>query len=156
MGALAAAAAVMAATIVFSLLFPLAIGEVFDVCRQQGAFAGQAADGVAAQGFLGLPTAASAARTPPSFQRAIFNLFTCLMLSAAGNAGVAYIAPVIGERFGTRLKTRLMQVRGWATLRTCGRGSTRRLTTPPPPLASCCPLTPPLHTHARPARDRSW
>ncbi|PRW60036.1 ABC transporter B family member 28 isoform X2 [Chlorella sorokiniana] len=95
-------------TILFTLLFPLAIGEVFDVVRAQGGLA--AANGAAAPAvvnpFQGL---GGAAASPTSFRAALAKLAGCLVLSATGNALVSYFSTLLGERFAHRLKGRLME-----------------------------------------------
>ncbi|KAL4429575.1 hypothetical protein ABPG77_008624 [Micractinium sp. CCAP 211/92] len=88
-------------------MFPLAMGAVFDVVRAQGGLTSAAA-GPAAAAFNPFSHAAAAA-APSSFQGALLKLAACLVLSATGNALVAYLSTIAGERFGHRLKGRLMQ-----------------------------------------------
>jgi hypothetical protein len=112
--------ATLVATIAFTLLFPLAIGEVFDVVRAQASLAaGDAASSAAAAAAN--PFTLSAARaTPPSFRAAMLKLSCCLVLSATGNALVSYFSTLLGERFGYRLKARLMQASAaWRRLFQC-------------------------------------
>lgn len=101
------------ATIAFTLAFPMAMGQVFDVVRAQGGLA-SAASGPAAAAVNPFSHGAVAA-APSSFQGALLKLAACLVLSATGNALVAYLSTIVGERFGHRLKSRLMQVCGWCT-----------------------------------------
>ena len=49
----------------------------------------------------------ASASAPPPFYPVLFRLCGCLALSAAGNAGVAYLAPLLGERFALRIRRRL-------------------------------------------------
>ncbi len=99
----------LAATIAFTLMFPLAMGAVFDVVRAQGGLTSAAAGPAAAA--INPFSHAAAAAAPSSFQGALLKLAACLVLSATGNALVAYLSTIAGERFGHRLKGRLMQVR---------------------------------------------
>lgn len=95
----------LAATIFFTLLFPLLIGEVFDFVRAQGGLAGKAAGAAAINPFA----AAGVAATPTSFTAVLLKLGSCLVLSATGNALVAWCSALLGERFGYRLRGRLME-----------------------------------------------
>ena len=99
----------LVATIAFTLLFPLAIGEVFDVVRAQGSLAAGDAASSAAAAAVNPFTFSAASATPPSFRAAMLKLSACLVLSATGNALVSYFSTLLGERFGYRLKARLMQ-----------------------------------------------
>lgn len=120
----------LVATIAFTLLFPMAMGQVFDVVRAHGGLA-SAASGPAGAAVNPFSHAAAAA-APSSFQAALLKLAACLVLSATGNALVAYLSTILGERFGHRLKGRLMQVR---LARAAGaRGQDAR--------ASCVPRSP--------------
>ncbi|PSC68391.1 ABC transporter permease [Micractinium conductrix] len=95
----------LVATIAFTLAFPLAIGEVFDVVRSQGGLADAPAAAVA-NPFSGLGAASS---VPGSFRTALAKLSACLVLSASGNALVSYCSTLLGERFAHRLKGQLME-----------------------------------------------
>jgi len=111
------------ATVFATLAFPLAIGDIFDVVRQHlasistastansipvpvPAFTTSLADSLL-QTVVDVRAAAVAA--PPAFHAVLLRLCICLVLSAAGNAAVAYLAPLMGERFGVRLRKRLMK-----------------------------------------------
>lgn len=95
----------LVATIACTLAFPLAIGEVFDVVRAQGVTA-VASNGPA---VAMVNPFSGAAAVPPSFQTALAKLAACLVASATGNAIVSYFSTLVGERFGHRLKGRLME-----------------------------------------------
>jgi ABC-type multidrug transport system fused ATPase/permease subunit len=99
---LLATALVLAATIFFTLTFPLVIGEVFDVVRAHGGLANEAP----INPFAALGGTSST--TPPTFAGVMVKLCACLVLSATGNAAVAWCSALLGERFGRRLRGRLM------------------------------------------------
>jgi ABC-type multidrug transport system fused ATPase/permease subunit len=107
-------AVILTATIATTLAFPLAIGDLFDVVRQHLAALGAPAAPTAGAGGIGWAGTLAALRTasasaPPAFRPTLLRLCACLVASAAGNAVVAYLAPLLGERFGARMRTRLMQ-----------------------------------------------
>ncbi|KAL4458414.1 hypothetical protein ABPG75_013279 [Micractinium tetrahymenae] len=97
----------LVATLAFTLAFPMAMGAVFDLVRAQGGLAGGAAAPTAAA--VG-PFSHGAMAAPTSFQGVLLRLGACMVLSATGNALVAYLSTLLGERFGHRLKGRLMQI----------------------------------------------
>jgi len=104
------------ATVITTLAFPLAIGDLFDVIRQ---YLGSMASAVQPQAAPTTPwgslmqTAAevqiAAAASPQAFRSILLRLSVCLVLSATGNAAVAFLAPTLGERFGVRMRKRLME-----------------------------------------------
>lgn len=108
-------AALTALTLVIAnlttLAFPLAIGRLFDVVKLHGAAAGggAAASAPTLPALLGLPTS-GAGSTPPSFKMALLGLSVCMILSPLTNALVAYLSPLLAERFGARLRKHLMEV----------------------------------------------
>ena len=105
-------------TVGLTLAFPLAIGDIFDVVREN--LASTTATVGAATGTLTPPTTTLGltqtiadvqgivANAPPKFYPTLLRLSACLILSAAGNAAVAFLAPLLGERFAVRLRKRLM------------------------------------------------
>lgn len=46
---------------------------------------------------------------PPTFQAALLQLSVCMLLSPLAASAVAYMAPLLAERFGSRLRRRLLQ-----------------------------------------------
>jgi hypothetical protein len=106
-------AGMLVASILTTLAFPLAIGDLFDVVRthlQENSIA------VAEGGSRNLAqmirdVRMAAASAPPAFGSVLARLCACLVASATGNGIVAYLAPMLGERFGTRMRERLMMVR---------------------------------------------
>lgn len=102
---LLATALVLGATIFFTLAFPVVIGEVFDVVRAHGGLATEAPVNPFSVlvGSAGIGTTA-----PPTFVGVLSKLCVCLVLSATGNAAVAWCSALLGERFGRRLRGRLM------------------------------------------------
>lgn len=100
-------------TVGLTLAFPLAIGDLFDVVRENLSTTVVAGAGTTSAGLAGLTQTIAdvqsiAANAPPQFYPVLFRLCACLMLSAMGNAAVAYLAPLLGERFAVRLRKRLM------------------------------------------------
>lgn len=108
-------------TICLTLAFPLALGDIFDVVRQHLAANPEAAAAAAGAGGRGpAPVTLAgvtelvadirgvAAAAPAGFYPVLTRLCACLCASAAGNGAVAYLAPLLGERFAARLRKRLM------------------------------------------------
>ncbi|GAB4822090.1 hypothetical protein N2152v2_009136 [Parachlorella kessleri] len=107
----AATAAMLVLSIATTLAFPLAMGGLFDVVRQHSTSAAAAAASAAPAappGLLGLP-AAGLGSAPPTFRRALLQLAVCLVLSPIAGATVGYLAPLLAERFGSRLRKHLVQ-----------------------------------------------
>ena len=48
------------------------------------------------------------AAAPTNFYPVLFRLCACLCCSAIGNGAVAFLAPLLGERFAARMRKRLM------------------------------------------------
>ena len=100
-------------SIIATLCFPLSLGDLFDVVRIQVSNSGaQAVAGSAnhqglVQTIADIRHAATVA--PPSFRGVLLRLSSCLVISAIGNGILAYMAPLLGQRFGTRLRKRLMR-----------------------------------------------
>lgn len=95
-----------------TLAFPLAIGRMFDVVKALGPQS-LLSGGSSSATFVGLPAMGIQA-APPTFQAALLQLSVCMLLSPLAASAVAYMAPLLAERFGSRLRRRLLQV-----LRTC-------------------------------------
>lgn len=116
---MALTAACLTASIATTLAFPMAIGQLFDVVKAHGAAAAAAAPTAASSasspllggglGGLGLGAVAAA---PPTFTAALAWLAICMVLSPCTSAAVAYLAPLLAERFGSRMRKHLMQVGG--------------------------------------------
>ena len=110
-------------TIGLTLAFPLAIGDLFDVVRQHLASIPPETAAAKAATVATAATASTASSTlvemisdvrsiinfaPPNFYPVLGRLCACLVLSASGNAAIAYLAPLLGERFAVRMRKRLM------------------------------------------------
>lgn len=107
---------IMLVTVGLTLAFPMAIGDLFDVVRQNlpttssGLSPHQCATNPSPVSLLvalmNLPSTVSSA--PHKFQAVLSWLCTVLLLSGMGNAAVAYIAPLLSERFAGRLRKLIM------------------------------------------------
>lgn len=98
-------------SIVATLCFPLALGDLFDVVREHIASLPynnlvESSTGGISQTIADVRHAAATA--PPAFRQVLLRLCLCLVASAIGNGAVAFLAPSLGERFGSRLRQRLM------------------------------------------------
>lgn len=103
-------------SVVVTLGFPLALGDLFDIIRSSlaaSAAAGTTPD-VLPLWNTGIGTYVSLVRrametAPPDFYPTLFRLCGCLVLSSMGNAASAYLASMLGERYGKRLRQQTMR-----------------------------------------------
>ena len=103
-------------SVLVTLCFPLALGELFDIIRRQltGLSAANALPAVLPMWSTTLPTYVSLVKAaistaPPDFHPTLIKLCGCLVLSSVGNAASAYLASLLGERFGKRLRQGTMR-----------------------------------------------
>lgn len=103
-------------SVLVTLGFPLALGELFDIIRRNltTLTADNALPAVMPMWSTTLPTYVSlvktaAAAAPPDFHPTLIRLCACLVLSSMGNASSGYLASLVGERFGKRLRKQTMR-----------------------------------------------
>lgn len=97
---------VLIISIAVTLAFPLAIGDLFDVVRLYGVVTPPAAS---ATTFEGIKAAIEIGKNPPpEFRRVLVRLCACMALAAVGNAAASFLASLLGERFGYRMRKKLM------------------------------------------------
>lgn len=103
-------------SVLVTLGFPLALGDLFDIIRSSlsaSAAAGTTPD-VLPLWSTGIGTYVSLVKravetAPPDFHPTLFRLCGCLVLSSMGNAASAYLASMLGERYGKRLRQQTMR-----------------------------------------------
>lgn len=103
-------------SVLVTLGFPLALGDLFDIIRSYLAASAAAGTtpGVLPVWGTGIGTYVSLVRraaetAPPDFYPTLFRLCGCLVLSSMGNAASAYLASMLGERYGKRLRQQTMR-----------------------------------------------
>ena len=103
-------------SVLVTLGFPLALGDLFDSIRSY--LAANAAAGTTPEVLplwgTGIGTYVDLVKkaretAPPEFYPTLFRLCGCLVLSSMGNAASAYLASILGERYGKRLRQQTMR-----------------------------------------------
>lgn len=102
-------------SVVVTLGFPLALGDLFDCVRRH------ISESSSNTLLHPLPLWSTGIRTyidiiktayitaPPEFHPILIRLCACLVFSSIGNATSSYLAGIVGERFGTRLRKKTME-----------------------------------------------
>lgn len=113
---LAFALSTLVVSVIVTLGFPLALGDLFDCVRKH--IAELSSGGGVPQPLplwgTGIRTYMDVVKTayftaPPEFHPILLRLCACLVFSSIGNATSSYLAGMIGERFGTRLRKTAME-----------------------------------------------
>lgn len=109
------ALSMLVVSVVVTLGFPLALGDLFDCVRKHIAESGGHVIpeplpvwGTSLGTYINLVKTAYAT-APPDFHPILVRLCACLVFSSVGNATSSYLAGILGERFGTRLRKKTME-----------------------------------------------
>ena len=114
-GLLILALGMLIVSVVVTLGFPLALGDLFDCVRKHIAESGAHVlpEPLPLWG-TGLGVYMDIVKTayitaPPEFHPILIRLCACLVFSSVGNATSSFLAGILGERFGTRLRKKTME-----------------------------------------------